>query len=778
MGTILMIHAGLRRRKKLFVCLTIVMLVITAVMSSVLSARIGIAESVREARTLDAPYDCFGLIESRLVTDELLDTTRALDEVRTVSPAKGLAGHFEKNKSLFLVLRAASEATRIMNSNKTGWLEATPEIHDGEIYLSQAAASQMDLGIGDTVTVYLQTMPSEPQHFTLAGYMLDSLFGAYVTGTKQAYISNADFERLSRLAQATETEQVTADYSLIQVAMADDCPLSAAEFMRFLNRETGIFTASQFSFTTDTMESFTLLLVTTLTDVMVVFLAILMVILLIIIGHTISTGLELDYIDFGILKAQGASSLQLRIMLGAQYLMALLLGAALGIIVSIPLAQLIAKLFQPFTAIPAAISVAWGTVLSILFAIIILTVLFLTWMTRKVVRISPIAAVNGGREDVYFPGRLQLPISGRALSLTLAIRQFTSAMRRYVGTVFIVAILTFSMLLVNTLDHSMRSRSALQRMGLQISDCQIAFRETPDEALLAEADGIVGRHSPFTVIGCKQIYLLLNDEHTVCKIYQDPSAIPVLKGRAPIHDNEIVITDILAEALGLQIGDTVTVGYEDREITCIITGYFQDINELGNLFAMSYAAAERIGITPIRQYYYMLEKPEYHTAVANALSERFPEDIALVGDSDNTSLLGDYSGIIDLLQIILYASSVLIFFIAISMTCNKILLLERRNLGIYRAIGFSGRTLRRQFAFRFLITATLGALIGIVANLTLSDAVLGSIMRLIGISHFRSEHTLRAMLIPFILVILSFYVFSWFTARRVKQVDIRELITE
>ncbi len=46
------------------------------------------------------------------------------------------------------------------------------------------------------------------------------------------------------------------------------------------------------------------------------FIGILFVIVLIVIGHNISAGIEMDYVDLGILKSQGFVSARIRLVLG------------------------------------------------------------------------------------------------------------------------------------------------------------------------------------------------------------------------------------------------------------------------------------------------------------------------------------------------------------------------------------------------------------------------------------------------------------------------------
>lgn len=69
------------------------------------------------------------------------------------------------------------------------------------------------------------------------------------------------------------------------------------------------------------------------------------------------------------------------------------------------------------------------------------------------------------------------------------------------------------------------------------------------------------------------MYFSINGEEYHCTIWKDTELIPATKGRVPLYDNEIIITDIVAEELNLNIGDKVTVSHNNKKETYIISGF-------------------------------------------------------------------------------------------------------------------------------------------------------------------------------------------------------------
>lgn len=66
------------------------------------------------------------------------------------------------------------------------------------------------------------------------------------------------------------------------------------------------------------------------------------------------------------------------------------------------------------------------------------------------------------------------------------------------------------------------------------------------------------------------------------------------------------------------------------------------------------------------------------------------------------------------MTVIIYAISVVFSLVVVMMFCKKAFLQERRDIGIYKSLGFTSGKLRLQFAVRFLIVALIGSVLGSV----------------------------------------------------------------
>ena len=133
---------------------------------------------------------------------------------------------------------------------------------------------------------------------------------------------------------------------------------------------------------------------------------------------------------------------------------------------------------------------------------------------------------------------------------------------------------------------------------------------------------------------------------------------------------------------------------------------------------------------------------------------------------------------LDAIKVVIYSFSIIFALVVVYMVCSKIFIKERIDIGIYKAMGFTAASLRLQFAFRFLIVAGSGSVLGVILSFLLSNRLLNSLLRLMGITNFESDFTIASILLPVLLLCLCFFLFAYLISGRIKRVAIRDLVTE
>ena len=418
----------------------------------------------------------------------------------------------------------------------------------------------------------------------------------------------------------------------------------------------------------------------------------------------------------------------------------------------------------------------------VLLAILMISTLVLLLATRKVGKVSPVKALTGEKSDVHFDNLLNAPISGKELSLSLAYRQFSSKKRRYLVAICISAVLMFFMLTVNLMGSSMKSKSALEAMGEVVTEVSVGVsdRSFTDEEM-AEIRSIVEDNAKVNKSSfVRHEYITLDGNTLMCEFVTDLSFMSVCSGRAPIYDNEIVITEVLKNELGLKVGDKVEVSRRDIKEEYIVCGIFCRINDTGRVFGMSYEGGKKLKIGGFSWYGASLANPKDCHKVGDALRARFGDELIYnisenIDDSDDMRSIGFA---VDVMRYSIYVFSTIFVLVVVSMICSKIFAQERKDLGIYKAIGFTSGKLRLMFAIRFLIVGILGSAIGCVFSILFSSKAVNKMLYSMGVTNFVSDYQIDTVLIPLILLLVGFFLFAYFVSRKVKRVQTRELVVE
>ena len=145
---------------------------------------------------------------------------------------------------------------------------------------------------------------------------------------------------------------------------------------------------------------------------------------------------------------------------------------------------------------------------------------------------------------------------------------------------------------------------------------------------------------------------------------------------------------------------------------------------------------------------------------------------------DTAAFGSDIQEIIDIIKYVVYAITIAVVFIIINMSCSKFFHNEVKQLGIYKASGFTSTSIRTQFALRFAIIFTLGAFLGGILSGIILTPVFSILFSTFGSTHMTIDFYPSLYLIPLVFVMVISYVAAYVASARIKKVDVNVLITE
>ncbi len=668
---------------------------------------------------------------------------------------------------------------RVFNESATGYIENPEPLKAGEIYIAYSLKGLYEgVDIGSEISFDIPcTDPSvkKTYSFKIKGFIADPHFGAAIIGTKRYFVSDADFEKIYADAgqwftcvEADINLREGADYAQVKKALDDSCGLAEKADLVISDTET---------------ISYTKLYSDAGSGIVYAFVILLTVIAVITMYHSITTSIEMEYINLGVLKSQGFTTGKIRLVYIFQYIFAELIGAVIGLILSVPVLFLLGTLFQGITGLAAIHRISFLKCGLLSLAVIAVCVLFVIIATAKVSRISPVRAISGGKSEVHFDSRLNVPVKGKPLSFFMGLRQFTSRGKSYTGVILIAALLVYFMMSIIVLSDRLSGGKIITGqvypniIVVPSEEFQTTDMEKFEKTVLEIDENA-------RVIFNKTEYIMADGVEFLCD-----AATPVeflykpLDGRMPLYNNEIAITHVMSDELGKKIGGTITLGSGENSKEFIVTGYYQSLSELGRTFTITAEGFYEV-TGKHANCYIELSDESLAEKVSDALDEQHSELIGVkrIEDDPYTAADDGMIALIDsiclILVIVVFAISIIFSAVVINMICSKSFVKERTDIGILKALGFTAGGLRTQFAFRFMIIAAIGSVIGGIGSFFFTSPLLEALMKIVGLTQIEANITPVTFIIPAAAICASFYLFAYIAARKIKSVEVRELISE
>lgn len=714
-------------------------------------------------------------ITGRSILDSIAENPDIIEATGTdcVTASKAILDGTETYQIAF-IYPESHKIYRLFNEDFTAYIDNPQPLAKGEIYLPYSFSTVYK---GVKIGSEMVFGDDEAQYkFKVKGFVAEPNFGAAPIGTKRYFISDEDFREMhenadektfARIIDAGINMREGADYFKVKKALDDSCGISEKSSLILSSEET---------------IGYTKLYSSTGSSILLAFLILLITIVIISMWHSITTSIEMEYINLGILKSQGFTSRQIRLVYILQYFLAEIIGSVIGLVLSVPALYFLGMLFQPLTGLLTSVDISFLKCGLMALALAVVCILFVIAATRKVGKISPVRAISGGKSEIHFDNRLNAPIKAKPLSFFMGLRQFTSRGKSYIGSVFIVALLVYFMMTIFVLSTRLSGENIIE--GVVNPHISIAVNdefEIDDIKLFEKEVHSVDKNAK--VIFSNNRYVMIDGIELFCSSYSHTELMyKPLEGRMPIYDNEVSLTDISSRELGKKIGDTVVIGSGENAKEFIVTGYYQSMSDIGRTFMLTSEGMYKINSSkPVCNI--EMSDVSLTDKASEVLDEKLGE--LIMAKNVNKEPDSTYDGMLELvdticliLVLVVFGISVIFSAVVINMICGKAFIKERTDIGILKSLGFSAGGLRVQFAFRFMIIAVIGSVLGGVCSMFLTKPLLELLLRMVGVSRIDNNITFTTFIIPALLICLSFFVFAYFAARKINKVEIRELISE
>ncbi len=774
----ILLKANLKRHKGTLFGIFILTLLVAAALGTVLTVWNNSEKYIKNELDRSGYGELTAWITNLPDTTELKNNIEVLDEIERVETQSLIYSNYTANEmesdseGQLITYIPAENRYRFFTDNLTGYREQPESILPGEVYVSPSMVSMFGIKLGDKITFPI-ARGGKNLTLTIKGFYEDVYMGSSMIGMKGFLISEADRIVALDLIRNAGIDALARDGAMLHIFEAEESERTVSELNSLLNEQTALSEYTESVHSKETIAGFMLILQNAFSGILLAFVLVLLFVVLIVLSHSISSTIASDFVIMGILKTVGRESSRLRLLQILHYGSPVTVGRVIGFLLSIPFGSMLtnATITTTGVLIPKAPSLLFMAAAFI--SILLLLVLFIFIRTRKIGKITPMKAIRGETDGAVT--KITKPAAfGSNIHFRLAFRQLLSGKSRYIGAFVVALLLVFFASLVGRMDSWLGSDGKGMMDAFNPADHDIGVQSF-GELTQEEFEKTILQYTDIT-----DTYVLamptasLNGISYTANIIDQPERFHILDGRTCMADNEIVITEFIAANFGIAIGDTVTVRGDSGSGEYIVSGIYSCANDMGDNFGMNREGYLKIGRDHpnLWCWHYFLADSSQKGAITKALESAYGGDIH-VHENTWSGLFGIISAM-QVLLVLMYALVIVFILIVTVMTGSKILLSEQKDLGIYKAIGFSSASLRLTFALRFAMVAVLGGFFGTLLAAVITDPIVSSVMKLAGISNFVSHPNFIGLVLPMVVVTLLFAIFGGLVAGK----DNKQHLTE
>lgn len=663
--------------------------------------------------------------------EELVEFAEENEQVRDYQILKFLN---LENSSIFLNNHSLADSTQdngvCVQSGSFDYLldleNKTIHVSDGEIYVPVCYRKEYGLIVGGTVQI-------GKNFFTIAGFLRDSQMNSMMASSKRFLVSPSDYRRLK--------EEGSEEY-LIEFLLREEADINA-----FVTEYTDAGLPSNGPAITKPL----IRMMNALSDGLMILVILLvsvvsLLISMLCIRFTLLTQIEADRKEIGMLKAIGISKDDIRQLYNMKFLALSGLGATFGLLLAFLVKGSISAQVQELygasdNGLSGIIAAFVGVALTE--GILLLSVRRTLKRTEKLSAVEALTGQYRERKKRVLPSPQNMMV---ALVITLGI---------------------FMMILPQNLLSTIASPRFVTYMGIGDGEIRLDIRQTEDiagkteqvEKLLAEDEQIAS----FVTLQTASCKVVLPDRtNTSLQVEQgNHTTFPVTyaEGEAPKEKNEIALSYLCADEFGLSEGDRILISIDGKSQEYTICGIYSDITNGGKTAKVAYLHGEEPLMWSV--FYVSLKDNAEKTEWLSEYTENLSNSGISAKAVDIREYVDDTYG--QTIQQIRTAAKVagmvaaLVIFAVVFLFTRLHVTKDRYDISLRKAIGFTGRDIKRLYLLRYLPVMLVGILAGILFANILGEKLAGMLLKSLGATGFSFliDYKTVCLVVPVVTVTIA-----------------------
>lgn len=649
----------------------------------------------------------------------------------------------------------------------------------GEIGVPIILLDSYDIQIGDTLTV---KDGEYSMNFEVSSYVRDSQMNSTLTSSTRFLINGEDHDKLKENTGKVEY--------LIEFYFTDT---SQATKFQTAYENAGMPTNGQ------AITYGIIRLLSGLSDIIMVVVIVLVSLFLIFVvflclRFTILTVMEEEIKSIGTMRAIGMSYLNIRQIYMMKYKVLAIIGCIIGYIISIFVNRLFTShITKTFGAPKMSFFAVFVPILTVFF-VYLLEVQFCKKIMKKIKKVTVVEAiVSGGDREVTKISKLVNYISlcrfkNLPVNLFVGFRQVIVKSKTWFVMLFVMLIATSIMLVPMNLLNTFKSSQFITYMGQSMNDIIISvsvserLMEKYDEiSEILDGDADVTDYS----IEAGVVYEAINKDgewmniHVGCSDVAE-TELQYLEGNIPMNENEIALSVMNANEMGVNVGDALTMRINGEEISIVVSGIYQDVTSGGYTAKM----VRSYDTEAVEEYTFFINVNEGVDIVkkADVYNNTMGIDVEVIAMEEFVDqTLG---GVTSQLSKAVYAVAVMAMCLVALITVLFLKLQtakEYSQIVIMKAIGFSVLDIRKQYLVKVSLVSLIGVIVGTLLANTLGEVIVSNIFSIVGLGISKISfiiNPLEAYLLCPLAILTIVMLVTWYCSLGFKKYNIINLINE
>lgn len=650
-------------------------------------------------------------------------------------------------------------------------------LKSGQIAFPKVEADNNNLQVGDMVSI---RVGEKEQEFEIAAIVKDAVFGSSMMGFKRLFIGEEDFGRYEGQEGIVHTRIYNVNYAdeekfekewkeqNFTVISAIDGP----ETIRMCHIMDMLIAA--------------ILIVVSVCLILLAFL---------VLRFTIVFTLQEDYKEIGIMKAIGMRDMGIKGLYLVKYFALAVSGAFIGLLFSVPfgkaiLDRAIVNIVVGQTGQNLAINIVCAV------AIVAIVLLFCYASANKLKKISALEAIRSGSDGERYRSKSPLKLWKRSRMrpcFYLALNDILSSLRRF-GILFVTFCLGMMLILLPlSAANTLKSDGIISEFSLSPSDVYLdtgkgeTYTVDMDSMFrdMEEIEEALSEKGMKAKTGVDMGYMLpcyADDPEDAVTYYvlQEMGNwdrhYSVLSGREPELANEVMITELTAGELGVEIGDTIHFRMADCTEEFIITGTYQSMMNLGQ----GYRVSRKAKIDPVYAAGMLCIQVEIEGMESEEACEKvgsiFPDYRVMDAKDFLDSMIGGVIEQIDTLTYFIVGIVLVINGLITILLMKTIMTKERGDVALLKSIGFTDGSLRGWQTARVLMILVASVIVGTLLSNLLAPYIIGPVFAMMGGTSIKLVlGTVEVYVIYPLLLLTVTGVTALLCAGGVKKVDLKEV---